>query len=142
METWNNVKDEVQKAFDGDDAKSRSTLKHLNSIIKTAKDWEIDPAKAQSAAKSKPSNLREIIKEARKAIRKENKGRLDKLFTLAAEMNNKDLRLTIRELDLEEIIYKKVPGKFPSHFYIEIDQDQLNRISENTKLHYKFIELE
>jgi hypothetical protein len=133
--TWEKVENKVQEAFDKDDPHARSTLKHLLKILSVAEEWNIDPTYAEKAS---PSNLREIIREARKAIPKGNKDRLEELFQWAAKYTNKDLRIKIRDLDRETIAVKEIPGKYASRYVMEVTEDQLERIKSATKLQYIF----
>ena len=135
MPTWDKTRQKVQNAFGGNDPKNVSNLKYMMEIIDKAEQWEIDPKFAEIA---KPSNLREIIREARLALDIGDKDWLVELFRLASYLTNRDLRLQIRDLNLVEIAVKKLPGKYAPRYQIEVTSAQLEKIKNATKLQFSF----
>ena len=136
MSNWNDVREKIEKEIIGDSPKSISTRKHLNEIIDTAEKWKVDPSNAITA---NHSNLREIIPDARKAIDHGNKDRLEELFQMAKEENNRDLRIKVRDLKRDQIKVEEISEKYATRFRVEFTPEQFEKVKKAMKLQFIFI---
>lgn len=136
MSSWDNVRQKVEDEIKGDSPKSISTRKHLMKIIDTAEEWDVDPSNAEAA---KHSNLREIIPDARKAIDHGDKIRLEELFLWAAEFSNRELRLKVRDLNRDEILFEEISEGYATRYRMEFTPEQFEKITRAMRLQLKFI---
>ena len=136
MKTWDDLRRRVEQERTPD-PHGRSTAKHLYAMIDQAEKWGIDPT---DAVKASSSNLREIIREARKAIRVDDKARLQELFRLAVQYTNADLRIYLRGDKRERITVRKAGSESSPTFHFTVSQAQMERIRRCTGRKLVFVE--
>ena len=138
MKSWENLREQVA-AKGKDDPKWKSHANQLKLIFTKAELWGLDPALAENI---NISNLSEIVSEARKAVVKAQPERLEKLFTWATELTNKELRIKLRGDDRGEISVKRIERGAEPFFLLEVTEEQLNRIIKSTEEYFvfKFVE--
>lgn len=131
---WGQVRERI-KEINGKSEATRSHIQHLNAIIDQAEEWEIDPGNAMMA---KTSNLQEIVSEARKAIKRGKKDRLQELFEWAANCHNTDLRILLIEENMPEITVCR-EGDYRHPIYIfRVNEDQYEKICAATRRQFKY----
>jgi hypothetical protein len=134
MGNWDSVSDRVLRVRK-DNPTWKSQTNSLFAIFHQAEEWDIDPGKVENASMS---NLCEIIPEARKAIRRNNRERLKTLFGLASELPNRQLRLRLRGDDRQEIIVQRIIRNHNNRFLIDLPEDQFNRIAKAMEQAFEF----
>lgn len=134
MTTWEDLR-QLVAAKRNNDPKWKSHANHLEVIFTKAEIWGLDPAKAENIT---PSNLSEIVSEARKAVAKVQPERLEELFNWATKFSNKELRIKLRGDDRVEISVKKIEGGIEPLFVLKITEEQLNRIIKSTEEYFVF----
>lgn len=106
-------------------------------IIDAAEKLGIDPANALSAS---ISNLRTIIKPAKDAISVDAIDDIRKLFELAGDLNNRELRDRLGGNEREIVIYRRVKTQENITYEISLSEDQFNTIQASTKYKITFEE--
>ena len=134
MENWIEAREMILSVVD-DSPRWKSQSKHLLQIFAKAKEWQIDPSVIQGASLS---NLREIIREARVAIKNGEKTRLENLLHQAATMTNTNLRVELRGERLRKVKVRKVPREKGYAYYFRIDEDLFERIKNGTHGRLRF----
>ncbi|MCX6059186.1 MAG: hypothetical protein NTW69_13660 [Chloroflexi bacterium] len=112
-----------------------SDQKNLMKVVDWAELAGLEPADASHASLS---NLRTIIKAAKKAVALEDSEHLAKLFQLAAKLPTGDLRLKIGSKQRDVIKYEvsKVNGK--PQYRITFSAEQFSRIRQSTKQYFLY----
>lgn len=122
-------------AIESDNLTWISQYKSLVEILDTAEKWDINPGKLIDAP---ISNLCDIIFEAKKAINREDKERLNEIFRLASEEKNRSLRIKLRGSNREKIkVNKEYKEKIPV-FHLYLDKEQFTRIEKETEHIYDY----
>jgi hypothetical protein len=139
MHTWDEIREQI-KARNLASATWQSDQKSLLSIIDACSQLKLDPEPASCAS---ISNLRTIIKQARRAIEKDDREHLTELLRWAAELPTAELRVRIGTHNLEEIPFwhKRNDGEEDAYL-IEVNPKQLERIRRSTKSSYVFRKIE
>ncbi len=86
------------------------------------------------------SNLRDIIKHAKNAIKKNDVEYLEKLFNMAVSLDTYDLRKEIGSLKLKVINYRRNHLNGEKIIKISVTEDEFAHIQINTKRLYIFEE--
>lgn len=134
MNSWQETLDRINKiAYTNPTWLSFS--KSLYEIIQQAEAWNIDPNIAKGA---NISNLCEIAHEGKIAVTQNDKERLIILFNYANDKTNRELRLTLRGQNRQNIdVYKK--GEIKNIIYhLELNEEQYIRISKSTEQFFEF----
>ncbi len=129
---------EVRKKIASKDLKSKTWLsdqKNLLLIFSWAEAEGIPPTDAGAAS---ISNLRTIIRAAKKSKSSNDTVALSRLFKYAAELSTGELRLKIGKRQREIVVYKM--SKTPVAIYIQLNltQEQFHRVQESTKQYFLF----
>lgn len=137
MSNWN----AIRKKIDAKTLEShtwKSDLNNLHFVIDAAEELGLDHADADAATLS---NLRTVIKVAKKAIAAEDRDRLSELFHLAATLTTGALRVDIGTHELEEVYFdvKIVDGT--KVYLIYANNEQLERIMKSTKNHFQYTDI-
>lgn len=104
MSHWKTVKEKIAtKELDSKTWRSDQT--NLLKVAEAAAEYGLNPVHAQKAS---ISNLRAIIKPAKKAIQAGDKELLDQLFELASTLSNRDLRTRTNKRKIETIYFQKI----------------------------------
>ena len=135
MNTWEPMREHVN-SWRANSQTYQSNVASLLEVFDYAEEWGLDPACAESISRS---NLREIIHEAKKAIRRGLPERLKELFQQAAEMKTTDLRLWLRGEERDIIMVEKVPFGATSHYVVRLTKKQLRRAEKATELTHIFV---
>lgn len=117
-------------------ASTASDIKALIMIFNYAKENRLKPS---GNLGHRLTALREIVAEARKAIKREDDHRLQQLLDMAATKTVKEIRLELGKTDLVEVhvTERMLDGK--KRFAVELTEYQLERIVKATELQLKFI---
>ena len=134
MISWNTIRDRIKGMNEGGYT-YRTYYNSLIVIIDKAEHWNINPVIAKDATKS---NLQEIIPEAKKAIKRMRKDRLEELFRAASTLSNKELRIYLRGDKREHIILEKLEVEGEITYKIELTEDQYEKIVKATEENYKY----
>jgi ribosomal protein S20 len=114
----------------------QSDRKHLLIILDAAEQMGIDPSLIN---KTSYSNLRTIIKSARKAIFFSDKEKLTRLFIAASSMPTAQLRSIVSSNKLEVIKYKESIENDVAQVNLLLTQSQFEQIKICTKNKFIFI---
>ena len=112
-----------------------SDQKNLFKIIDRAESAKVSSLHAERAS---ISNLRTIIKAAKKALAKEDYDGLSKLFQLAANLPTNELRLEIGSKQREPVMYKILKRSDAHYYNILLTSEQFKRVQESTKQYFEF----
>jgi hypothetical protein len=134
MNAWSNIRQRITEVNNESD-KWKSQRKHLLEIIKKVELWDIEPPSPDSLS---TSNLTEIISEARLAIKKGNRERLEQLFQSASKLTTTQLRLELRGDRLYEVKANKVQSSFGPLYTITVDEEVFTKIQNATLRSIKF----
>lgn len=131
--------EELIQLVKADDRAGASTVSDRNALISIfnyALDRHLTPSENLGA---RMSALREIVAEARKAIKREDDQRLQQLLDMAATKTVKEIRMELGKTDLVEVhvTERMIDGK--KRFAVELTEYQLERIVKATELQLKFI---
>ena len=134
MHTWMGVRTKIT-ARKLESKTWLSDEENLKKIIDWAEFAGLSPTDASNAS---ISNLRTIIKAAKKAVAKGDDDQLSKLFQLAAKLPTSDLRLKIgsKQRNIIEYEISKIDGNI--HFNILLSPKQFKRIQESTKQYFLY----
>jgi hypothetical protein len=130
---------DLQKAITQKELTSRSWKSDQASLLyifEAANKMGIDP---EIVANIDLCKLRTIIKEARRAIGRDDEVYLAELFHFAATNNMVDLRLKIGTTEVEEIKVEKRLNAGKEKFFFKLSQNQMSRIQQSTRLYFKFL---
>ena len=136
MHNWEKVRERLS-GISPDSYKKKSVVKSFEQIIDVAEEWGLDPTDAE---KGSISNLIEIITEAKMAIEKGDKQRLQTLFSWAAKYPTTALRIELRGNDLETLVARTKYDGMKPHFVLDLTKEQYERIKKAAMLYYRFIE--
>ena len=134
MASWDKVRIKVED-INSESPTGKSNYKRLNQVIDWAEAMDIDP---QYAERSNLSNLREIIGEAKRAIKKSNKNRVSELFRWASKLTTTELRIKLRGGQREEIKVVKIFDGKEKRYILNVSEEQLKRIEKSMVLFYSF----
>lgn len=113
----------------------QSDKESLRDILRYAERNGLDPEYAFSAP---ISQLRTIIKEAKRAIFDQNPDRLQELFYLAATLSIVELRLALGTTVPSEIQVYRTGDETSEEYQISLSEEQLERFIQSLRLFYKF----
>ena len=134
MYTWMDVRAKISSRK----LNSKTWLSDQRNLLKIF-DWaEFIGLSPTNAGNASISNLRTIIRAANKAVTKDDKSQLSKLFELAATLPTSDLRLKIggKQRDLIEYEILKIDGIV--YYKALLSSKQFNRIQESTKQYFLY----
>jgi hypothetical protein len=134
MTSWKSLSEKVN-AKGIDDPKWKSHANQLSMIFTKAELWGLDPTKAENITMS---NLSEIVSEARKAIVKARPDRLEELFSWAADLTNKELRIKLRGDERGEISVKRIERDVEPFYLLEVTEEQFARITRAMEEYFVF----
>jgi hypothetical protein len=134
MNDWNTLRQRISEVSN-ESEKWKSHKKNLQAIIDKAEIWDIKPPAEVS---TNISNLTEIISEARLAIKKGNRERLEELFHHASTLTTTQLRLELRGDRLYEVKVDKVPSSHGTLYSFTVEGDIFEKIQNATLRSIKF----
>lgn len=135
------VNSEWQKNFERINAKQlpapswQSDQESLRDIFRFAERNGLNPEYALSAP---ISQLRTIIKEAKRAIFDEDLDRLQELFRLAATLSIVELRLVLGTTVPSEILVNKSGEGTSEEYQISLNKEQFLRFIQSLRLFFRF----
>ena len=138
MNNWGSVRSIIMSKRLGSRSWA-SDRKHLLQIIDAAEQFGLDSTHAEQASLS---NLRTIIKPARRAILATKRQRLSQLFLWAAILTTAELRVRVGAHVLQEILYKTRTREGETLYEILATSGEFERIQRMTKPQYSFVPLE
>lgn len=113
-----------------------SDERHLCEIIAQAEKWGIEPKKP---APISLSNLRSILRQARDAMKQQDRARFQELIDLASCLGNRELRLELGSAKLDDIPVKRLPEGQKYAYRISVTQKQLDDLRRSTRTQYRFV---
>jgi hypothetical protein len=130
MKTWNRVRKQIGQVS-LTHASWYSDRKHLLEIIDVAELLGIIPPEASA------SNLRTIVKSARKAIKDHNTRKLAELFRMAENYPTHYLRVKCGR-KLQPVCYCKVTDDSAVNIQLNLSQDQFEKFTCTMRHRYTF----
>jgi len=131
--TWaklsNQIKNKSLKS-----ASWESDQKHLLMILSKIQKWEI----SEEYSDINISNFRTIINEARRAIKVNDRERLEELLSWASQLTVADLRLKLGTPILETITVNVDGRGNEARYRVELSKEQLELIKKKTRLNLQF----
>ncbi len=137
MTTWDDIRENIN-SWDTTNPTIRSNVSSILEIIDTAEKWNMCPEVMENITKS---NLREIIKRAKKLINLEDHDGLKQLFFDATELTTTDLRKKLRPEALEKIQVEVVQTEKGKLYRMEVTKDKYDRMVRSLERLYHFIEI-
>jgi hypothetical protein len=116
----------------GDSATWRSIRRSALEIINKAEEWHIHPRHGNNIP---PSNWSNIVAEAKRIIRAQNKGELENLLRSAATLTSRELRLHLHQSEIEEV---NVVFRDGNYILIATPQ-QFLRIEKSTRARHAYV---
>lgn len=132
MKTWKDVKEKITSKK----LSSKTWGSDQINLLKVIQGAEVAGVNAETAYKAPMSNLRTIIKPAKKAIKSGDHEKLRQLFDLASSLPNRELKFRIGSAKIETI-YFKVSRNF---IEIKVDPKQFKKISSQTRQYFTYKE--
>ena len=129
---------EVESRINDHPLKSAQWLSDQNSLLliaDCAKNWDLDPRLFMEPS---ISNLRTIIREAKLAMRSQDRKRLVEIMEWANTLTVSNLRLKLGTTQPVEIEARKVIIEKEEYYVVQLTKEQFDQIQNTMKLMYNF----